>query len=233
MDAGQEDLSCNNRERIKEMYIIIIGCGRLGSELAFMLSEEGHDVVVIDKNSQSFARLGSAFNGITITGNGFNCEILEDAGIKKADSLLAVTDEDNTNIIAVQIAKQVYNIQNVMARVYDPKRANTYNKLGLDIISSTTVFARVLRDQLIKNNIEKAISPYQGRIALYTFEVEETLAGKMVKDINKPGIFILSMIETKGQMILPHPDYPLTEGDKITGIGTVEGREEIQKMFSG
>lgn len=213
------------------MYFLIIGCGRLGAELAFMLSEEGHDVVIIDKDNKAFNRLGSSFNGMTITGNGFDCEVLENAGIKQADALAAVTDEDNTNIIAVQIAKQIYNVPNVMARVYDPKKANTYNKLGLEIIGSTTVLARMFRDRFIENNIEKTITPYQGRIELYNIEVKRPLAGKLVKDLHAPGLFILFMVNTNGQMILPLPDYALMEGDKIIGVGTVKGREKIHNML--
>jgi trk system potassium uptake protein TrkA len=168
---------------------------------------------------------------MTITGNGFDCEVLENAGIKQADALAAVTDEDNTNIIAVQIAKQVYNVPNVMARVYDPKKANTYNKLGLEIISSTAVLARMFRDQFIKNNVEKTIAPYQGRIELHVVEVKRPLAGKTVKDLNEPGLFIIFMINTKGKMVLPPPDYVLMEGDEIIGAGTVEGREKIHNML--
>ncbi|MGA1840232.1 MAG: potassium channel family protein [bacterium] len=213
------------------MYFLIIGCGRLGAELAFKLSDEGHDVVVIDKDNKAFNRLGSSFNGMTITGNGFDCEVLENAGIKQADALAAVTNEDNTNIIAVQIAKQIYQVPNVLARVYDPKKANTYNKLGLEIIGSTTVLARMFRDRFIENNIEKTIAPYHGRIELYNLEVKRPLAGKLVKDLNEPGLFILFMVITKGQMILPLPDYALMEGDKIIGVGTVEGREKIHAML--
>lgn len=213
------------------MYVLIIGCGRMGSELAIMLSDEGHDVVVIDKNEASFQRLGSGFNGMTVSGNGFDCQVLESAGIKQAHALAAVTDEDNTNIISVQIAKQIYNVSSAMARVYDPKKAVTYNQLGLEIISSTAVIARMFRDRFLENRIQKYLFPQQDRVELYTIEVKGSLVGKVVKDINQPGIFTLITVTTKGRAILPSSDYALMDGDTFMGIGLVEKREEIHKLF--
>ena len=213
------------------MYIIIIGCGRMGSELAIMLSDEGHDVVVIDKDARAFQRLGPAFNGMMMTGNGFNCDVLEKAGIKEAHALAAVTDEDNTNIIAVQIAKQIYHVPNAMARVYDPKKAATYKHLGLEIISSTTVIARMFRDRFLETRIEDYLSPHQDRVELYTVDVTGPLVGKKVKDLSRPGIFNTISVNTKGRMTLPTPEYQFIEGDIIFGVGLVEGREEIQKLL--
>lgn len=213
------------------MYVLIIGCGRMGSELAIMLSDEGHDVVVIDKNEASFQRLGPGFNGMTITGNGFDCLVLESAGIKQAHALAAITDDDNTNIISIQIAKQIYNVRSAMARVYDPKKAATYNQLGLEIISSTAVIARMFRDRFIENRIQKYLFPQQDRVELYTIEVKGPLIGKLVKDLNHPGLFTLITVNTKGRAILPLSDYALMEGDTFMGVGLVEKREEIHKIF--
>jgi len=99
------------------MYVIIVGCGRVGSELAKLLSAEGHNVVVIDKNRESFDRLGKSFNGITLLGNGFNLELLREVGIKGADAFCAVTNGDNTNLIAAQVAKKIFGVPKVIARV--------------------------------------------------------------------------------------------------------------------
>ncbi len=99
------------------MYVVIVGCGRVGSELAKLLSQEGHNVVVIDKEQRSFARLGHAFNGITLTGNGFDVELLKEAGIEKTDAFCAVTNGDNTNIMAAQVAKKIFKVPKVIARI--------------------------------------------------------------------------------------------------------------------
>ncbi len=213
------------------MYILIIGCGRLGSELAVMLADEGHDVVVIDSRQQAFQRLGHTFNGMVVLGNGFNCEVLEEAGIKQAQAVAAVTDEDNINIITVQIAKQIYNVPIAIARIYDPKKANTYNQLGLDIVSSTTVIARMFRDRFIELRLEKSFESYGNRVEIYKRIVKGHLAGQKVQEISHPGLFTLITLDRKGRIILPKPDDVLTEGDIIMGVGLVESRERIENML--
>ncbi len=112
------------------MYVIIVGCGRVGSELARLLAGEGHDVVIIDKNPVSFQRLGGTFNGLTVVGNGFNVDLLKQAGIEKADAFCAVTNGDNTNLVSAQVAKRIFNVPKVIARVYDPQRAHIYYCFG-------------------------------------------------------------------------------------------------------
>jgi trk system potassium uptake protein TrkA len=134
------------------VHIIIVGCGRVGSQLAQILSSEGHNVVIIDKNSTSFKRLGPDFNGITITGIGFDPEILKRAGIERADALAAVTNGDNSNIMVSQIAKKMYNVPRVITRIYDPLRADIYKKFGLNTISTTTIVAQIFRSALLKES---------------------------------------------------------------------------------
>lgn len=134
------------------MHIIIIGCGRVGAQLARILSTEGHNIVIIDKNASSFKRLGPDFNGISITGVGFDPEILKRAGIERADAFAAVTNGDNSNIMASQIAKKIYNVKRVITRIYDPLRADIYKKFGLDTISTTTIMAQIFRSALLKES---------------------------------------------------------------------------------
>ncbi|MGA1843286.1 MAG: potassium channel family protein [bacterium] len=215
------------------MYTLIVGCGRMGSELAIMLSGEGHDVVVIDKSAQAFRRLGPAFNGMTVTGNGFNGEVLESAGIKQANALAAVTNDDNTNIIAVQIAKQIYTVPMAVARVYDPKKAATYHHLGLEIISSTMVISRMIRDRFLENRVEEFLTPRQDRVEFHTIEVKGALVGRPAGDLNRPGLFTVITVQTRGRMTLPLPDYTLEEGDEVMGVGLVEGRDAIHNLLWG
>ena len=113
------------------MRIIILGCGRLGVHLARRLDREGHDVTVIDRNSDSFARLGTEFRGTMIVGTGIDEEILRRAGIEQADAFIAVSNGDNTNAMAAEIAKLVFKVPRVIARLYDPVREDTYHMLGL------------------------------------------------------------------------------------------------------
>ena len=134
------------------MHFIIVGCGRVGSQLAQILSSEGHNVVIIDKNPVSFKRLGTDFNGITITGVGFDPDILKRAGIERADALAAVTNGDNSNIMVSEIAKKIYNVPRVITRIYDPLRADIYKKFGLNTIGTTTIVAQIFRSALLKES---------------------------------------------------------------------------------
>lgn len=113
------------------MHIIILGCGRLGAHLARRLDREGHAVTIVDRNGESFARLGSDFRGTMVLGTGIDQDILRRAGIEQADAFIAVTNGDNTNAMAAEIAKVVFHVPRVVARLYDPVREDTYHTLGL------------------------------------------------------------------------------------------------------
>lgn len=154
------------------MHIIIVGCGRVGSQLAQILSSEGHNVVIVDKNPASFKRLGADFNGISITGVGFDPEILKRAGIERADALAAVTNGDNSNIMVSEIAKKIYNVPRVITRIYDPLRADIYKKFGLNTIGTTTLVAQIFRSALLKESAKHEFSIGKD-IGLVEYRVEE------------------------------------------------------------
>lgn len=126
------------------MKIVILGCGRVGATLATMMDRAGHTVSIIDSSSDSFQRLDPGFSGETILGNGIDGEVLVRAGIKNADAFAAVTNGDNRNIMASQIAKEIFKVKKVVCRIYDPIRQSTYNELGLESISPTIVGAELL-----------------------------------------------------------------------------------------
>ena len=130
------------------MKVVIMGCGRVGAQLAALLDEEGHTVAVLDKDSYSFRRLPSQFKGIALLGDGTSEESLRQAGIEDADAFVAVTQGDNRNVMAAQIAKHIFNVPKVICRIYDPLRQELYQTLGLEAISPTTVFARILKEKL-------------------------------------------------------------------------------------
>ena len=123
------------------MRIVIMGCGRLGAYLARHLDSEGHDVTVIDRNSDSFARLGSEFHGTMVLGTGIDEDVMRRAGVEKADAFVAVSNGDNTNAMAAEIAKLVFKVPRVVARLYDPVREDTYHTLGLMETICPTVMA--------------------------------------------------------------------------------------------
>ena len=130
------------------MKVVIMGCGRVGAQLAVLLDSEGHDVTVLDIDAYSFRRLPPDFNGTALLGNGIDQEALKKAGIEEADAFVVVTQGDNRNIMAAQIAKHIFNVPKVICRIYDPLRQELYSALGLEAISPTTIFAQILKERL-------------------------------------------------------------------------------------
>ncbi len=132
------------------MKVVIMGCGRVGAQLAALLDIEGHEVTVLDVNSGSFRRLIPTFKGTALLGDGTDEDSLRKAGIEEADAFIAVTQGDNRNIMAAQIAKHIFNVPKVICRIYDPLREELYQTLGLDAVSPTTVLAQLLREKLVE-----------------------------------------------------------------------------------
>jgi len=130
------------------MKVVIMGCGRVGAQLASLLDAEGHQVTILDRDAYSFRRLPSTFNGTALVGNGINEEVLRRAGIEEADAFFVLTEGDNRNVMAAQIAKHIFNVPRVICRIYDPLRQELYQTLGLEAISPTTVFAQLLKERL-------------------------------------------------------------------------------------
>jgi len=130
------------------MNVVIMGCGRVGAQLAALLDADGHSVTVLDNDAYSFRRLPANFGGNALIGNGLDQEVLKKAGIEKADAFFVVTQGDNRNVMAAQIAKHIFNVPKVICRIYDPLRRDIYQALGLEAISPTTVFAQILKEKL-------------------------------------------------------------------------------------
>jgi len=130
------------------MKVVIMGCGRVGAQLATLLNAEGHLVTVLDTDTYSFRRLPPIFGGTALLGDGTDEESLRKAGIEEADAFVAVTQGDNRNVMAAQIAKHIFNVPKVICRIYDPLRRELYNTLGIEAISPTTVFAQLLKEKL-------------------------------------------------------------------------------------
>ncbi|MEK6567556.1 MAG: TrkA family potassium uptake protein, partial [Candidatus Omnitrophota bacterium] len=194
------------------MYVIIVGCGRVGSELAKLLSSEGHNVVVIDRIAKSFERLGRTFNGMTLVGNGFDVELLKQAGIAQADAFCSVTNGDNSNIVAAQVAKKLFKVPKVIARVYDPTRADIYKSLGLDVLSGTILFAAMIRDKIIESRFSSYLIESKD-VGVLEIETDEHLTGKTVEEINMPGELLVVMIKGIKGVILPEAKTKLHKND--------------------
>ena len=130
------------------MKIVIMGCGRVGARLAGLLDEDGHEVTILDTDAYSFRRLPPTFGGNALIGNGIDQEALKRAGIEKADVFVALTQGDNRNVMATQIARHIFNVSRAICRIYDPLRQELYNTLGIETFSPTTIFAQMVREKI-------------------------------------------------------------------------------------
>ncbi len=130
------------------MKVIIMGCGRVGAQLASLLDTDGHEVTILDTNSYSFRRLPPTFGGTALIGNGIDQDSLKRAGIEEADVFVALTQGDNRNVMATQIAKHIFNVPRVISRIYDPLRRDLYDTLGIEAFSPTTIFAQLVREKI-------------------------------------------------------------------------------------
>lgn len=212
------------------MYVIIVGCGRVGSELAKLLSSEGHDVVIIDRNQNSFERLGETFNGLTLTGSGFDLKLLKQAGIEKADAFCSVTNGDNTNLIAAQVARQIFKVSKVIARVYDPQRARIYSALGLDIISGTILFAAMIRDKIIESRFSSYLIEAKD-LGVLEIEIKGEFIGKTIADINIAGEFLVVALRRLEGVTIPEPGNVLRAKDILTAVVKVASLRKIKEKF--
>ena len=212
------------------MYVIIIGCGRVGSELAKLLSNEGHDVVVIDRDQASLDRLGNSFNGVSLVGNGFDISLLKQADIEKADAFCVVTNGDNTNLICAQVAKRIFKVPKVIARVYDPQRAHIYRALGLDILSGTVLFASMIRDKIVESRFTSYLIETKD-LGVIEIDVQKDLVGKTVEQINVSREFIVVAIRSLAGVLIPDPQTIVKEKDILMGVVKVSSLNKIKEKF--
>ena len=212
------------------MNVMIMGCGRVGSQLALLLSREGHNVTIIDKNAESFKRLGGTFNGVTATGTGFDEALLKDLKIDKQDAFVSVTSGDNTNLMASQIAKKMFKVPRVIARVYDPQRADIYRKLGLDIISGTVLVAAMIRDKIIENRFTSYLVE-TGELGVIEMIIGDDLKGRRVGELSMPDEFSIIAVERKKRVILPQADMRLESLDKAIGVVRTASLDKVKQAY--
>ncbi len=213
------------------MYTVIVGCGRVGAELAKLLSIEGHDVVIIDQSSASFDRLGDAFNGITLKGNGITPKVLQEAGIDRASIFCSLTNSDNINIMASLVAKNIFKVPRVIARVYDPRKAEIYQRLGLDVLSGTTLFASMIRDKIV----DKRFSSYvieNREMGMLELTIPTRLAGKRIEDLNIAGEFLITALHRVGQeAVIPRGTDTVQANDRVVAVMKVKSLSKVKETF--
>ena len=197
------------------MRIIIIGCGRMGAGLAQNLSRRGHVVTVVDRDPTSFERLGPSFRGATITGGGFDRDALLNAGIERADGLAAVTASDEVNVVAARLARQVFRVPKVVARIYDPRKAEIYQRLGLQNISPVTWGINRIIDLLCYSRMDTVLSPGSGDVDIVETEIPHLLVGRTVNELTVTGEIHVVTISRRGKTFLPTLGTEFHEGDLV------------------
>lgn len=192
-----------------------MGCGRVGSTLARGLEERNHTVSVIDSDPDSFRRLGPTFNGDKVTGYGFDQEVLEKAGIGRADAFAAVSSGDNSNIIAARVARETFGIQQVVARIYDPGRAEVYQRLGITTVATVTWTADQVLRRLLPAGAEPDFRDPSGTVRVDHVDVPEHWVGERACDFEDRSKSRIAWIDRLGEGMLPHRDTVLQEGDLV------------------
>jgi len=207
--------------------LVILGCGRVGSLLAHRLDEAGHSVAVVDQDPGAFRRLGGGFGGATIKGIGFDRETLERAGIQKAHGFAAVSSGDNTNIIAARVARETYGVEHVVARIYDPRRAEVYQRLGIPTVATVSWTAgQILRGLLPQGVLEEYRDP-SGSVILSEMVVDDSWFGDRVLEIEQLTGAPVAFITRLGTGLVPGRDSMLQTGDVVHVLCSVGQRDEI------
>ena len=197
------------------MHIVIMGCGRVGSMLARSLEQRGQSVAVIDMNSEAFRRLGPDFTGRTIKGMGFDREVLLRAGIQEADGFAAVSSGDNSNIIAARVVRETFEVDNVVARIYDPGRAEVYERLGIPTVATV----RWTADQVVRRLMPSGSVPQwrdpSGTVRLAEVHVSAGWVGRRIDEIERVAQTRVSFIQRMGDGIVPSDSTVFQDGDLL------------------
>jgi trk system potassium uptake protein TrkA len=195
------------------VHVVVVGCGRVGSSLALSLTQGGHSVAVIDRNPDAFRRLGADFTGTTVQGIGFDRDRLGDAGIERADALAAVTSGDNSNIVIARVARETYTIERVVARIYDPRRAAIYQRLGIATVASVAwTTERVLRRILPDEAGVEWVDP-SAKVMMVERSIPGAWAGHALGELEHEGQVRVAVLSRMGIGQVPKPQLVLQEGD--------------------
>ena len=197
------------------MHVVVVGCGRVGSGLARTLEAEGHSVAIIDKLRKAFRRLSPDFKGVTVEGSGFDREALIEARIKEAGALAAVTSGDNSNILSARIARETYNVARVVARIYDPRRAEIYQRLGIPTVATVTWTVDQVRHWLLPQEIHTDWRDASGSLLLIDRALPEHMAGRQLGSLEIDGKIRLVAVTRAGVPRLDAPALVGQEGDLL------------------
>lgn len=212
------------------MNVIIVGCGRVGVELALSVCRK-HVVTVIDTNARAFDRLGSDFLGRTVQGEGFDREVLKRAGIESAEALAAVTRSDNVNVVVARMARELYHIRRVVARVYNPRRIPIYEKFGLQTVASSSWGAQRIEQLILHPGLHSIFSAGNGEVQLYEISVPEEWSGRPLSELLPDASARAMSLVRSGKALLPDPGSRMQTQDLLHVGATDEGVAELRRRL--
>ena len=214
------------------MHFVILGCGRVGSMLANRLLEAGHSVAVIDQDPAAFRRLGDDFEGDKVEGVGIDPDVLRAAGIERAHAFAAVSSGDNSNIIAARVAREEFSVQNVVARIYDPRRAEVYQRLGIPTVGTVRWAAdRVLR-RLLPAGSEPEWRDESGAVVLAEVHVDPSWVGSRLTQLEEAAGVRVALITRLGKGAVPTASTVLQENDLVHVLTTDEQLELAERVLA-
>lgn len=215
------------------MHIVIMGCGRVGSTLAHILEDSGHSVAIIDRDPQAFRRLRAGFRGRRVTGIGFDRDVLEEAGIESAAAYVAVSSGDNSNIISARVARETFGVDNVVARIYDSRRAEVYQRLGIPTVATV----RWTADQILRRVLPEGAEPLwrdpTGVVTLAEVAYHTRWIGTRTSTLEEAAGARVAFVNRMGEAVLPKHETVLQEGDILHVIAADNDMERINKVLSG
>jgi trk system potassium uptake protein TrkA len=214
------------------MHVVIVGCGRVGSGLARVIEDRGHSVALIDKDPTAFNRLPKGFKGRTVTGVGFDRDRLTEAGIAEAGALAAVSSGDNSNILVARVARENFGVENVVARIYDPRRAVIYERLGIPTIASVQWTTDRILQRLLPDSVESAWVDPSAAVVLVERPVAPAWAGHPLDTIEVPGIARVVALSRMGVAQVATPDLVAQDGDVVYLAVNAEKLGELDEHLS-
>ena len=215
------------------MKVIIMGCGRVGEQVARLMADDGHYVTVIDYDVAALDRLGADFKGRRVPGMGFDREVLLEAGIVDADAFTATSASDNANIVAARIARHIFHVPRVVARLYEPSRAEVYQRLGLITISSTTWGAQRIQELLTHRDLDPVLTFGGGEVVVISIETPPGWIGRTAKHINIPGEIMVTAVTRHARALLPLSGTELQAGDVVHVTLLADALERIEEWLGG
>ena len=214
------------------MFVIVIGCGRVGSELASRLFQDGHQVAVIDEVGASFENLHADYRGRTIEGEVLSEDVLKRAGIETAEGLAAVTNLDSVNAVVGHVARTIYNVPRVVVRNYNPRWLPMHHAFGLEVVSSTGWGAQRIEEMLAAPRGRAVFSAGSGEVELHEIEVPAAAVGRPLRELLGTDA-IAAAVTRGGRSLLPAADFVLAGGDVVLVSATRDGMDAVRRRLNG